>query len=151
MKLYLIRHGDYASSDITQALNQKGEADIERMASYLKNHDVILDKIWHSAKLRAVESAEIISKVFNCLDMQEKEYLSPNAPVKEIIGDLIGVENNVAIVSHLPFIPKLLSQLVFEEMSASFSFPTSSVAVAERVGGKWEFCEVITPELVNEQ
>jgi len=149
MKLYLIRHGDYASSDITKPLNQKGEADIERMARYLKTREFSLDEIWHSSKLRAAESAQIIAKVFNCTHVKEKEYLSPNQSPQQTIDDLKEVNHDVVIVSHLPFIPHLLAKLFPEKMSTSFLLPTASVVVIECVNGQWEFVEVIAPESIS--
>lgn len=146
MKLYLMRHGDYASSDITKPLTQKGVDDINRIVSYLQEHGAQVEEIWHSPKMRAVESAEIMGKVLGCEFLQEKEYLTPNASPRQALEDLVDINKDMAIVSHLPFIPHLLSELFPGKMSAFIALPASSVVIVERVDGQWQFGEVITLE-----
>ncbi|MGB7294319.1 MAG: histidine phosphatase family protein [Candidatus Aminicenantales bacterium] len=58
MKLYLIQHGlaSAKEKDPERPLGTQGEAQTQRAAEYLKSRSIKVDTIWHSRKLRAVQS-----------------------------------------------------------------------------------------------
>ena len=64
MKLYLVRHGDYVSSDIDpeQPLSEKGIRETEAVANLLEQAPIEIDEILHSEKRRAQQTAKILAK-----------------------------------------------------------------------------------------
>jgi len=62
MKLYLVRHGDavFDQVDSTRPLNEKGKADVLKVAMHLKEGVPHIESIFHSGKKRAEQTAEII-------------------------------------------------------------------------------------------
>jgi len=68
MKIYLIRHGETTGDienrfggDYEDHLTEKGEKQAEELAQALKNKN--LEVILHSPRIRAVETAQIVSKI----------------------------------------------------------------------------------------
>jgi len=149
MKLYIVRHGDYDTTDILQRLNQKGTQDIQRVADYLRDQGVRVREIWHSPKRRAAESAEIFQTALQCAVIKEKDSASPNAVPDAVMEDLAAQDEDILIVSHLPFIPRLLTEFMMQAEEESPRFPTAAVAVLERTGGQWRQIDFINPEFLS--
>lgn len=122
MKLYLVRHGEAVSEKIDpqRPLSEKGREEISKIAKFLKEIKVKIEVIWHSNKLRAKETAQIIANgIFPLEELVEREDLSPNAPVEKWPEEIKNFGKDLMIVGHLPFLQKLLSLLLLnsEEFS----------------------------------
>jgi phosphohistidine phosphatase len=63
MQLYLVQHGAAKSEaeDPQRGLTDEGKRTIERMAAFLAPLGFSLDRIEHSEKLRARQTAEILA------------------------------------------------------------------------------------------
>ncbi|RTZ74271.1 MAG: hypothetical protein DSY99_02015 [Candidatus Neomarinimicrobiota bacterium] len=63
MRLYLIQHGQAKSADVDpdRHLTETGQQDVEKMHGFLKPMNLRVNDIWHSGKVRAAETAEILS------------------------------------------------------------------------------------------
>ncbi len=146
MKVYLFRHGEYDTSSPEQGLSANGASAVRQTAALLKQQGANIDEIWCSPKRRAVESAQIISQVFECRVTRETTDLLPEASVEHMIKDLQPWQTDVALVSHLPLIPNLLTQMFFGKTFPSAFFSTASVAVVERSSAGWVFLHMVYPE-----
>ncbi len=146
MKLFLVRHGDYVSADPAQLLSPKGVQDIENIGGYLKNNSVHVAQIWHSPKPRAVQTANILHDILNGGERQERPDLVPNAHPQQVIEDLQSQEHDVLIVSHLPFIPRLVLRLLQQEDSQLFLFPMASMARLDFSNHVWLLEVIVTPD-----
>jgi len=64
MRLYLIQHGIALpeSEDPQKGLSDKGVVQTQKMAEFLRRQDTKVNLIWHSKKLRAVQTAQIFSQ-----------------------------------------------------------------------------------------
>ena len=113
MIVYLVRHGEAVAEDVDPArpLTEKGREEVEATARELKEHGARIDEIWHSTKLRAMQTAEILARVLNISKIIEKEGLKPNDPVTPIADLIRQTDKTILITGHLPFIPKLASLL----------------------------------------
>lgn len=113
MIVYLVRHGEAVAEEVDPArpLTEKGRAEVEATARELKEEGVRIDEIWHSGKLRAKQTAEIIARVLNISKIIEKEGLKPNDTVTPIAVLIRQTNKTILIAGHLPFIPKLASLL----------------------------------------
>jgi len=111
--VYLVRHGEAVAEEVDPArpLTEKGRAEVEATARELKEEGVRIDEIWHSGKLRAKQTAEIIARVLNISKIIEKEGLKPNDTVTPIAVLIRQTNKTILIAGHLPFIPKLASLL----------------------------------------
>ena len=84
MKVYLVRHGDAVSSqfDPQRPLSEQGRADIQKVASFIKPLGISVEHVWHSGKLRAAQTAEILAgAVLVEEDCSAHEGLRPNDDV----------------------------------------------------------------------
>ena len=113
MIVYLVRHGEAVAEEIDPArpLTEKGRAEVEATARGLRDDGARVEELWHSGKMRAKQTAEIIARVLNISKIIEKEGLRPNDPVTPIAALIRHSNKTILIVGHLPFIPKLASLL----------------------------------------
>ena len=113
MIVYLVRHGEAVAEEIDPArpLTEKGKAEVEATARGLWDEGARVEEIWHSGKLRAKQTAEILARVLNISKVIEKEGLKPNDPVTPIAELIRQTNKTILIAGHLPFLTKLASLL----------------------------------------
>lgn len=113
MIVYLVRHGEAVPEEVAPArpLTEKGRVEVEATARELKEEGARIDEIWHSTKLRAKQTAEIIARVLDISKVIEIEGLKPNDPIAPIAALIRHSNKTILIAGHLPFIPKLASLL----------------------------------------
>lgn len=134
MQLFLVRHGDYVQdSGGVDVLSPAGEKDVQKMADFLKHGRFHVREIWHSPKNRAAQTAGIFHKRLNpSAQIKEIAYLKPDDPVEPLLGELAAATENLMIVGHLPFIPRLVSRLLTGVTDYSLlALPTAGVVVLE--------------------
>lgn len=137
MKVYLVRHGDYVASCSDHPLSEKGVDEMCRAAFFLKEQGITDAEIWCSPKTRAVQSAQIISKILGIKIVKEKEELKPDAVPQQILNAIEGCCQDRIFVSHLPLIPRILTRIFPDQVFAAASFPTASVVVLDRTESGW--------------
>jgi len=114
--LYIVRHGEakHPNEDPNRGLTDQGRLEVERHAQILLEKKTVVSEVWHSTKLRAKETAEVIHNVaIPNARLEEKLGLSPNDPVENFEQDILSSNGNVMIVGHLPFVSYLVSYLVY--------------------------------------
>ena len=79
MKLYLMQHGEALSpgEDSRRPLSARGRKETEKMASFLQSIGLELHSIWHSQKLRAVETAQILASYLDKEEVRERKDMNP--------------------------------------------------------------------------
>ena len=119
MDIYLLQHAQAMSSDNdpTRPLSKVGKSTINRIAEYSRMIGVSVDRIYHSEKLRAQQTAEILANYLKVSDNVEKKTgLNPSdkvEPIRNWLKQLVSNDfKSVALVGHLPFLDKLTSLLV---------------------------------------
>jgi len=62
MRLYLVQHGEAKreEEDPSRPLTENGRREVEIVAKFLSEAGIKIDKILHSGKLRAAQTAEIL-------------------------------------------------------------------------------------------
>jgi phosphohistidine phosphatase len=153
MKVYLVRHGEAVSSesDPKRPLSEEGRADIRKVASFIKPMRITVEHIWHSGKLRAVQTAEIIAKsVAVTKDCSAHEGLGPNDDVSTIADEMETYNANLMLVGHLPFLAYLISLLVSGKETINVAaLDAGSIACLNRSDpGRWQIEWMITPEIL---
>lgn len=148
MKLYLIQHGLalVKKEDPERPLSAGGRAQTQGTAEYLKSRSVQVDAIWHSTKLRAVQTAEIIAEALACGKIQARDDLNPLDPVEKFPGELLASSKDIMIIGHLPFLQKLADHLLTgSEESKIIAFKNSGV-VSLDYDDKWKIDWLVSPE-----
>ena len=109
MKLYLAQHGEAESKETNpeRPLTTKGRQDVESSAKLIDPGSI--SKIYHSGKLRAKETAEILARG---RETTERELLTPMDPIDSIVEEIEKNSEDLMIVGHLPFMAKLASFLL---------------------------------------
>jgi phosphohistidine phosphatase len=153
MKVYLVRHGEAVSSgvDPQRPLSEQGRAEIRKVASFIKPLKISVEHIWHSGKLRAAQTAEILADSVEAENScSEHEALSPNDDVTVIADELDAYNTNLMIVGHLPFLAYLTSLLTTgSETTDVAAFDAGSIACLNRSDpGRWQIEWMITPEFL---
>ena len=71
-------------------LSESGREDVQRVAEYVEKLDIKANIIFHSGKLRAKQTAEIVAEKPNIKQVIGVEILGPNADPK-VWGDSLSV------------------------------------------------------------
>ncbi len=114
MAFYIVQHGLSLPKDRDpeKGLAPEGIEDVRRIAEVSRNYGVKVERILHSGKKRALQTAEILADV-----------LKPEGGIKEIGGinpldDVVefafqvDFQANTMVVGHLPFLERLTSFLI---------------------------------------
>lgn len=137
MQVYIMRHGDaalQAASDAERALTQKGIDDSALMAQWLSQRNPAIDKVLVSPYRRAEQTLQVIrDKLIIPAQFDVMDMLTPGgnaAFVADHIRDLaVTGTNTILVVSHLPLVGYLVSELCPNEAPPMFT--TSSIACIE--------------------
>jgi len=154
MKVYLVRHGEAVSSqsDPQKPLSKQGLADVRKVASFIKPLEISVEHIWHSGKLRAAQTAEIVAEsVLVENDCSAHNDLGPNDDVTIVADELEAYNINLMIVGHLPFLAHLTSLLVSGKDTANVvAFDAGSITCLNHSDpGQWQIEWMITPEILS--
>ena len=153
MKLYLLRHGEPQpkEKDPQRRLTPRGQLDIATIGRFLEQNEHFVPEIWHSNKNRVRETADIIGQAVGCARLLERPDLAPLDPVGPVRSEIIGREQDLMLVGHLPFLPLLAGQLLgCPRENSIFRFRTGEIVCLERdEEGLWQILFVIYPGLLE--
>ena len=142
MRLHLVQHGDALTKDVDpeRRLSDQGRADITRLAAWLATNEIAVSRICHSGKTRARQTAELLGSVLEAGgEIRPAEGLGPNDLPEVFLKGLQNVDEDTLVVSHLPFVARVLAQAVTGSSDQKLAeFRPGSIAVAERDdSGAW--------------
>ena len=151
MRLYLVQHGEAKrkEEDPARPLTDSGREEVERVASYAAKIGVKVERILHSGKLRAQQTAEIMAKHLKPPKGVEKtDELEPLADPKVWAERLKKVEENLMLVGHLPHLSRLTSLLLTDREDVELvAFRMGGIVCLEKdERGKWRVQWIIRPE-----
>jgi phosphohistidine phosphatase len=112
-RILLVRHGDAAPGeggirDDLRPLLPKGRRQVRELARGLKKSGLRFDALRHSPLLRAVETAELLTKLVDgstCVDPRLAD-----TPGPELVQSLSG--SSLVLVGHQPYLGELVSLFV---------------------------------------
>jgi phosphohistidine phosphatase len=154
MHLYLIRHGDAVDEgqDPRRPLSDKGKAEAEKIARYLASLSIKPDRILHSPKLRAAETAKILEGHLHPVnDAEEADGLLPKDPPKEWRKRLKDLRGGIVLVGHLPHLGLLASLLLSDDAEKiRLAVATGGVICLRRgAQGGWALEWMIAPDQIK--
>ena len=138
MALFLVQHGISASKDMDpeRGLTELGTEETNRIAMVAKGYKIPVQKIVHSGKKRAEQTAAIYHQA-----------LAPETPLKMISGinpmndvrnfaSSIEPQENRMVVGHMPFMERLVSYLITgSEDILVYKFQNSGIVCLDVEGG----------------
>lgn len=146
----MLQHGVALSKneDAERPLSSGGSNDIARVADYLSKNGAQIQRIFHSGKLRAQQTAEIISqRVASKVTPEKMTGIGPNDNPAQFINAIASEENDMLIASHMPFVSNLCSTLLTGASDAQFGFTPGSVACLGYEDGCWYLLWMVSPEI----
>ena len=153
MKVYLVRHGEAASSETNpqRSLTHTGRENTLRVAEFVGRLCLKVTAIEHSGKLRAQETADILGASAESEEgVAKADGLAPNDDVEPWVGQLSRAKGDLMLVGHLPFLGRLTSALLTGSQDPVFvDFKPSSILCLERADeGTWHVSWFLSPELL---
>ena len=154
MKLYLVQHGEACSKEINpdRPLTDQGKTDIERLAALLKQAGIRVERVIHSGKLRAEQTAEHLAKaIAPGVELETSGLIDPNDNPKAFDWQSESWDTDTLIVGHLPFMAKLVSHLVIEDENRPITAfqPGSVVCLEQNNDVHWQINWMIRTELLR--
>jgi phosphohistidine phosphatase len=152
MKLYLVQHAKAAGKqeDPDRPLTEEGKREVQKVAEFVKPLRLCVDHLWHSRKLRAEQTAEVLAGVIEVQATTARDGLGPTDDVVALADELAGSEVHIMVVGHLPFLSKLASLLLTGSESANaVAFKNGGVvSMQSDEDGRWQIDWMVTPELL---
>ena len=139
MAFYMVQHGLSLpkDKDPEKGLAPKGIEDVRRIAEVARNYGVKVERIVHSGKKRALQTAEILADV-----------LKPSAVIEEIGGinpldDVaafalqVDFQTNTMVVGHLPFLERLAAFLIIgQQEPVVFKLQNGGILCLDQIGNQ---------------
>ncbi|MBI5095370.1 MAG: phosphohistidine phosphatase SixA [Candidatus Hydrogenedentes bacterium] len=154
MKLYLIQHAEAFGEEIDpeRALTPAGRRATEVMGKWVARLAPDVPVVWHSGKLRALQTAEgLMPHLAPTGCVEEHAGLKPKDDVALIVEEIHRRAADVAIVGHLPHLSRLASYLLTgNEEPSIVAFQMAGIACLEQRGANpWTLSWMVTPDLVG--
>jgi phosphohistidine phosphatase len=159
MMLYLVQHAQAvaAEEDPKRPLTPAGRAAVGRVAARASQLDLPIEHIYHSGKLRARQTAEVLGAALHLESkVEELEGLGPKDRA-EPLARWLRVETQkqtrggLVLVSHLPLLDRLVSLLLTgDEATSVVAIQYAALlALTPKGDGKHFLVQwLLTPELV---
>jgi phosphohistidine phosphatase len=155
MDLYLMQHGEAVAAEVDpdRPLAPGGSAHVAAVAAHAAACGVRVDRVVHSGKTRAAQTAGILAGALGCSDVVAVDGLKPNDDVASAVRRLVdpSAPGSLAVVGHLPFLDRLASLLVTGDPAAHVvAFRNAGLVrlVPDESGAGFAVAWALTPELV---
>ena len=154
MRIYLVQHGEAKrkEEDPARPLTEKGRSEVERVGRFLARIGVRVDRILHSGKLRAAQTAELMAKYVKSMEKIEAvDGLDPLADPRIWAERLDKSEHDLMLVGHLPHLKRLVSLLLTGRDDLEIvRFRYAGVVCLEK-DEKWSILWIIRPDMLPEE
>ena len=155
MRLYLIQHGEAKSEveDPERSLTARGEEEVTSISRLAAGLNIRPSKVYHSGKMRAKQTAEIIASALKIPDpsVQSVQGLNPNDDIRPWAERISKEREELMLVGHLPFLERLTSFLLCGDENARlvlFRYG-AIVRLDQKEDKRWALRWILTPELAN--
>lgn len=154
MRLYLVQHGDAKSGDEDpdRPLTERGRADVGAVGALMAAGNIRVDRILHSGKTRARQTAEILADAAKpSRGLGAAEGLDPMADPSLWARRLKGDDRDLMVVGHLPHLGRLAALLVCGDPERTVvQLRQGGVLCLDRSpSGGWSVQWMVIPELVR--
>ncbi len=115
MGIFLVQHGKAVDKqeDAAQPLADEGRGQVKRVAAVAAGAGIRPDRILHSGKLRARQTAEILAEALQPpQSLSARAGLNPTDEVEAFAPYIIESDEELMVVGHLPFLDRLAALLL---------------------------------------
>jgi phosphohistidine phosphatase len=155
MRLYLVQHGEALSADDDPArpLSEAGRRDVAALARFLEASGLGIQRVVHSGKLRAEETAAILAPALApAAAVESQAGLAPNDSVADFTRRAEDWHEDRLVVGHLPFMDRAVAYLVTgAEAPGVAAFRPGSIVCLEREDDSWRLAWMVRPELLGQR
>jgi len=157
LDVYLIQHAEskLKEEDPERPLTERGRENAEKIRAHLTKLGIRFERIFHSGKLRAQQTAEILASLAINNEVEVHAGLDPMDPVEPIVRWISGLSEqgfkSVAVVGHLPFLDRLSTLLITgTESPGVIAFQNAGVVklVPREEGRGYRVHWALTPDLL---
>ena len=153
MRLYLVRHGNAVPKYVEKGrpLSNLGRQQVAALADFLREAEVRVQRVYHSGKLRAQQTAEMLATVVLPGGMIEQmDGLLPNDNPLAMAAQAEAWGDDVMLVGHNPYMEHLTARLTTGKVNHLVAyFETATAACFQYTGGgRWAIVWVIPPEVL---
>lgn len=154
MKLFLVQHAlaKPATEDPERGLTLEGLAEMEKTAAFARGAGVKVEKILHSGKKRAEETAKVIAKHLTPgVEPEETDGLLPSDSPEVWAGRADRLEVYTMLVGHMPHLGGLAALLTAgDEKKDVVAFRNGCIVSLEKGEGEgWSVAWMITPGIIR--
>lgn len=156
MELYLVQHGEATSEqeDPERPLTAAGREAVERVARAAKAAGVRIRRVYHSGKLRARQTAEILARELGSGATPDvMDGLAPKDDPAVAGAALADLRDPAILVGHLPHLSRLASLLLLGDPDREIiAFRNGGiVCLCEEGDGSWKVGWILTPAVVRRE
>jgi phosphohistidine phosphatase len=155
MHLYLVQHGEAEAreGETERSLTEEGIAALRRMTAFLDRRPLPpLEAMYHSGKLRARQTAELLSPHIQAArGVLAADDLAPNSDPKIWARKLRDTVDDLMLVGHMPHVSKLASLLLAHDAGLSIvQFHNAGIVCLERdIDHIWRVDWMVIPEILT--
>lgn len=150
MDFYLVRHGEAKAGheDPKRPLSERGRIAVKNVARAAAAKGIRVSEIFHSDKLRAKQTAEILAEFLSpSSGVREANGLSPEDDPEIAKAELAADDEPLMLVGHLPHLGRLASLLVSGDPErVAVNFQPAAMVCISRAGKAWEIKWTLTPD-----
>jgi len=135
-----MRHGEASAGPSGESeLTARGVEQATTIAEWCVDQGVALDVIFHSSKLRAKQTAEIMqSRLLPRGSAEERNGLTPDDDPFAVASMMEASDDQMLVVSHLPILDCIAGLLVESDPGRVLvGFATAQIACFEKNGDLW--------------
>lgn len=153
MYLYLVQHAEAKreEEDPLRPLSEKGRGDIYKLAAYIAALDIKVDGIFHSAKLRAKQTSDVLLEHLKPgHGISESDGLNPLDDPELWANRLHNMSEIVMLVGHLPHLARLSALLLCGDKEKNIvDFKMGGIVCLKRHEDKtWSIDWILVPEVI---
>lgn len=154
MNLYLVRHAEpkREEEDRQRPLSERGWSEIRKVTAFISDHyDIQVRTIHHSGKTRARQTAEALAELLNPPEgILEIVGLKPLDDTSIWVERLVGEEEDIMLVGHLPYLDRLSKRLLSQNESRKIkSFQTGEIVCLKRdESATWSVQWMVNPQIL---
>lgn len=152
-----MQHGEATAAEVDpeRPLTQQGAAHVRAVAAHAAAAGVRVERIVHSGKLRAEQTASLLAEPLHCLRVDAVVGLKPGDSAEAARKALLpgSASGSLAVVGHLPFLDRFASLLVTGDADAGvLAFRNAALVKlvpSEARPGRFRIAWVLPPELAG--
>lgn len=141
-RIYILRHGKaedgYGKSDFERELIPKGKKKTIKVAQYLKENNIVPQKILASMAQRTIQTAEVMSDILSiskdAILVEKSLYLASSNSILDVLYGVDDQIQELMLIGHNPGLSSLATYLAGKEIDW---MPTSGLVGVEIQIDKW--------------